>query len=203
MELKNIFKDIYSGRDIEITTNDGLYAYGLKTSNLDECVISTSQSNLELFEANIKDKYILRENDIIIASTKSSTTSHVGFASSIPNYPVIIGKNLIVLRNIYEEYEPLFIAEYLERFGIKKLFEEKGESYTRLSTEDIKSIDIPKVDIDVQRKLVELFKLINERTRLYKKNIVNDSKIIEELINQALYDTKKKSNESEMKDDEN
>jgi len=192
MQLKKIFKDIYKGLRIENNSDESILAYSIDTKDVDKCVINYNSSEPEEINMNIKDKYILKEGDIIIANIPSTTTAHVGYANHLnTEYPIIIKKNFIVLRNISEDYDPLFVAEYLETIGIKKFYidNDKPLSYAMVK-EDIEKIEIPNVSIDKQEKCVELLKPLNERDKLYKELLLNDSKIKECLLLEVINNDK-------------
>ena len=176
MKINQVFK-VYAGKDIEITTKDGIYAFGLKTSNIDDCVITTSSSKLEQFDSDIKDKYILHLKDIVISSTYTSNKVHVGYASTIQEYPIIICKNLIVLRGSSKDYNPLFVAEYLDKIAIPIYLENKKTKNDRLTKDEIGELELPNISIDEQNRLVSIFTPINERAKLYKEIIENNNNI--------------------------
>lgn len=176
MKVREVFK-VYAGKDVELDSTDGIYAFGLKTSNIDECVITTSSSNLVQFNSDIKDKYILHLKDIVISSTYTANKVHVGFASTLQDYPIIICKNLIVLRGSSTEYNPLFVAEYLDKIAIPQYLKDKKTQNERLTKDEIGNLDLPNISKTEQDKLVSIFNPINRRTALYKEIIENNNKI--------------------------
>ena len=171
-----------------INLDESFLAYTIDTKDVEKCVINYSSKSPENICMNVKDKYILKEGDIIIANIPSTSTAHVGYASKLDSdYPIVIKKNFIVLRNISDDYNPLFVAEYLETIGIKKFYVEKNKdaSYAMVK-EDIESIDIPNVSKEDQDRCVSLLNPLNERDRLYKELLVNDSKIKECLLQEVI-----------------
>ena len=188
MLLKDIFKDIHKGIAID---KFGRYPeveiYGLDSADISDSVISTPKTETEIVKINLPDKHLLHVGDIVIGSVPSSNTSHVAYASSLPEYPVLLKKNIIVLRDLKAEYNPIFIAEYLENIGIKKLYQNgKLLQSSSLTVDLIKEIDIPNIPIEEQDKLVELFKPLNERTKLYKELLENDSYIKKNLLEEVM-----------------
>ena len=187
MKIKNIFKDIFKGVRIEIDNSvEPFESYLVDTSIVDNCVINYSKNGTEQIYMNIKDKYFLKPNDIIIATIPSSSTAHVGYCSSIED-KVIIKKNFIVLRNPYnEDYNLEFIAEYLENFGIKDYYDNVKKNREALTKEDVEDIEIPDLDITKQDELMKAIHPINERSRLYNKLIQNDTEIKKYLMNEVI-----------------
>ena len=188
MKIVDIFKERHYGVRIE---NDGklepIKAYLVDTSGVENCIINYSKEGLKEIKMNVKDKYFLKPNDIIIATVPSSTTAHVGFCSSCDE-KVIIKKNFIILRDLKEgvNFNLEFIAEYLENFGIKEYYEDVKKSKEALTMVEVEDIDIPLIDIDKQNELMKAIHPINERSRLYNKLISNDNKIKEYLMNEVI-----------------
>lgn len=181
MKVVDIFKETAKGVVIERDgyEEDKKMAFCLDTSNISNCVISTPSSNVETVYMNVKEKHLLQKDDIVVASVPSSLTSHVGYAKTIPeDYPVILKKNIIVLRDCIDKYNPIFVAEYLENIGIKDLYKSgKLSSETPLTLTELLKLDIPDISIEDQNNLVSLFDPINERTMLYKQLVEHDAKI--------------------------
>ena len=126
MKIVDIFKERHYGVRIENDSKlEPIKAYLVDTSGVENCVINYSKEGLKDIKMNVKDKYFLKPNDIIIATVPSSTTAHVGFCSSCDD-KVIIKKNFIILRNLKEgvNFNLEFVAEYLENFGIKEYYED-------------------------------------------------------------------------------
>jgi hypothetical protein len=189
MVIKDIFREIFKGVRIEIDNRfEPFDAYLVDTSSVDNCVINYSKNGLEKIQMDVRDKYFLKPNDIIIATIPSSTTCHVGYASSLED-KVIIKKNFIVLRNPYNDnYNLEFIAEYLENFGIKDYYENIKKNKEALVKEDIENIRIPDIDRSKQDELMKTIHPINERSRLYNKLIHNDTEIKKYLMSGVIED---------------
>jgi len=189
MKIKKIFKEINKGLRIEYDNRvEPIEAYLVDTGLVDSCVINYTKNGLEKIYMDVKDKYFLKPNDIIIATIPSSTTAHVGYCSSIED-KVIIKKNLIILRNPFDnnKYNLEFIAEYLENYGIKDYYDNVKKNKEALTIEDVEDIDIPEIDITKQEELIKAIHPINERSRLYNKLIQNDMEIKKYLMNEVIY----------------
>ena len=188
MKIVDIFKERHYGVRIENDSKlEPIKAYLVDTSGVENCVINYSKEGLKDIKMNVKDKYFLKPNDIIIATVPSSTTAHVGFCSSCDD-KVIIKKNFIILRNLKEgvNFNLEFVAEYLENFGIKEYYEDVKKSKEALTMVEVEDIDIPLIDIGKQNELMKAIHPINERSRLYNKLISNDNKIKEYLMNEVI-----------------
>ncbi len=192
MVLKDIFKSIYKGLRVESESNsDGKDYYVIYTRDVGNCVINYSKDSIKCLNTDVKDKYLLKEGDIIIAAIPSNTTCHVGYCSSIEDDNVIINKNFIILRDpINNKYNLEFIAEYLENNGIKDFFEKNRTNKDALTVPEVEMITIPDISIEKQNDLMSLINPINERNRLYNKLILNDAKIKKYLMNEVTDDAK-------------
>lgn len=180
MKLENIFKEIFKGLKIEDTNECEEYRiYLLDTKDISNC--NVTYNTLSNVNMKIKDKYLLKENDIILSTRISTKSCHVGYVSS--NTPAIPKKNFIILRNCNDTYLPEFIANYLEYIGINKYLKENNKD--TLTIEDIKLITIPKVDIDKQRDIINLVSPINKRITLYNKLINNDIELTKRLLSEV------------------
>ena len=188
MVLKEIFKDIYKGLRIESdSSTDGREYYVIYTKDVGNCVINYSKDSVKFLNMNVKDKYLLKEGDIIIASIPSNSTCHVGYCSSLDDDNVIINKNFIILRNpVSDQYNLEFIAEYLENIGIKEFYLNNRNDKEALTIPEVEDIVIPDVSIQKQDELMSLIKPINERNRLYNKLIENDTEIKKYLMDEAM-----------------
>lgn len=188
MVLKEIFKDIYKGLRVESdSSTDGKEYYVIYTKDVGNCVINYSKDSIKTLNTNVKDKYLLKEGDIIIASIPSNATCHVGYCSSVDDDNVIINKNFIILRNpISDQYNLEFIAEYLEGIGIKDFYLNNRKDKEGLTIPEVEEIVIPDVSIQKQDELMSLIKPINERNRYYNKLIENDMEIKKYLMDEAM-----------------
>ena len=187
MKIKKIFKlKPFKGVRIERDSkSDVIEAYIISVSDVENCVINYHRNEKENIRMDIREKYFLREGDIIIGNIPSNTTCHVGYFSSTSDDKVIVTKNFIVLRECSDNYIPEFIAEYLEMFGIKELYNNK-KTKDALVVEDIEEIDIPDISIEKQKELMDLIKPINQRNRLYNELIRNDTLIKEYMMNEVI-----------------
>ena len=75
-----------------------------------------------------------------------------------------------------KNYNPEFIANYLEIFGIKQILKEKDKD-THFQISDIEELEIPNISLKEQQDVIKLLNPINTRASLYKKMIDNDKKI--------------------------
>jgi len=187
MVLKEIFKSIYKGLRVESdSSKDGKNYYVVYTKDVGNCVINYSKDSVKCIDTVIKDKYLLKEGDIIIAAIPSNTTCHVGYCSDLEDDNVIINKNFIVLRDpVSDKYNLEFIAEYLESEGIKKFFEKNRTSKEALTVPEVEDMVVPDVSKEKQDELMSLIKPINKRTRLYNRLIMNDAEIKKYLMSEV------------------
>jgi hypothetical protein len=198
MKIKDIFNDVFKGLSIE--TDDRITskikAYLIDTKDVENCQIT--YTNLQDVYMNVKDKFFLKPNDIIVATIPSESTCHVGVVNGedINNEKkAIVKKNFIVLRNISSQYKAEFVAAYLDIIGINDYFNKykitidhfaNTKRKEALTIDDIKDIDIPNISLSKQIALLSIINPINERNNLYKKLIANDLVIKKHLLNEVI-----------------
>ena len=193
MKVKDIFKDIRKGI---VIGEDGDYTgrkyFALDTSHISNCVISPILSEIKSERGKmINDRHILQKDDIVISSVPSHSTWHVGYASSIPTeYIIVLKKNLFVLRDIIPEYNPAFVAEYLDTTGIQKIYLDGKTEGEYLQKQDIEEIDIPDIPLEMQNRIVELLKPINERDSYCRQLIENDNELKKYMLNKVMKNDK-------------
>lgn len=186
MQIRTIFKERFKGLKIEENSREEtIEAYTFGVKEVENCIINYHKEGLQTINMRVKDKYFLKEGDIVVATMPSSTSSHVGFFSNnTEDEKVIINRNFVVLRNPIKDFNPEFIAEYLENIGIKESFSKKNKEAFKI--EDIEDIDIPEISIDQQEELMKLIHPINQRAKYYNQVIQNDSKIKKYMINEVV-----------------
>ena len=189
MLIKEIFKDIHKGLRIEDNGTKPIEAYVIDVINVENCIINYSKSETKKIYMDIKDKYFLKNEDIIIASIPAETTNHVGYAEITNDDKVVIKKNFFILRNPYnkELYNLEFVAEYLELFAIDQI---KGNHRNGFEKQDIENIYIPELSIEKQNELVKLIKSFKERIKLYSRLVRNDKYIEKYIISEMINDEK-------------
>jgi hypothetical protein len=177
MLIKEIFKDIFKGLKLENNSiTDSIKAYSFGVRDVENCIINYQRDGIIKVNMRVKDKYFLKEGDVVVAAMPSQSSSHVGYFSKTGDEDkVIINRNFIALRNPIEDYDPEFVAEYLENFGIPELKDKKN--LEALTIDDIEKIDIPKVSKEEQNELMKLIHPINQRSRYYNRLIKNDIEI--------------------------
>lgn len=185
MLIREIFKDIHKGVRIENNTKNFVAAYVIDTANVENCIINYKKREQKQIYMDIKDKYYLKNGDIIIASIPTETTNHVGYCENINDDKVIIKKNFFILRNPLDPdlYNLEFLAEYLDLFGVEQI---KKNHLNGFGKQDIENIYIPDISREKQNKLVNLIKKFKERIKSYNNLIENDKTIKKYIINEMI-----------------
>lgn len=188
MKVKDVFKEIIVGYNLNNAGVDDEYSKFYKTLQK-ESIQYTNIIPKKLidrkFSSNIKSKFFMQERDILIFVKKPY---RVGTYTVNDNLEVIIPNNFIILRGIdMEKYSFIFVANYLEKIGIKK--KKKKENINRnLSIEDIKNIDLPDISKEKQMTISPLLNAINDRSALYSNILENDEKIVLYALNKVVGD---------------
>lgn len=188
MKVKDVFKEIIVGYNLNNAGVDDEYSKFYKTLQK-ESIQYTNIIPKKLidrkFSSNIKSKFFMQERDILIFVKKPY---RVGTYTVNDNLEVIIPNNFIILRGIdMEKYSFIFVANYLEKIGIKE-FVEKENINRNLSIEDIKNIDLPDISKEKQMTISPLLNAINDRSALYSNILENDEKIVLYALNKVVGD---------------
>lgn len=188
MKIKDAFVDIINGYNL---TNSNVYEgytrfyKTLQKDSIQYTNIVPERLIEKKFSSEIKKKYFLEDKDIIIFV---KNPYRVGTYTHSDRLEVVIPNNFIILRGINTElYDYVFVANYLERIGLKK-YRDKNNINGNLSIEIIKDIDLPDIDKDEQLKISPLLKAINNRSSLYSKILSNDEKIVSYALNSIVGD---------------
>ena len=187
MKIRDVFEDIFIGYNLTNSTVDDKYAKYCKSLQKDSIQYTNVIPNKLIekkYSSDIKKKYYLQDKDIIIFIKKPY---RVGTYSEDDN-EIIVPNNFVVLRGIdSDKYSYIFLANYLERIGIKK-YVEKNNKDGNLSIEDIKEIDLPNIPKNDQIKITKLLRSINRRSAIYSNILDNDEKIIDYFLNMIVGD---------------
>jgi len=188
MKLKDVFKEILVGYNINNAAVKDEYSKVYKTLQKDSIQytnIIPSRLIDKAFTSDIKDKYFMQPRDILIFVKKPY---RVGTYIHTNDLQVIIPNNFIVLRGINMDYYSfIFVANYLEKIGVKKYIEENNRT-GNLSIEDIKNIELPDIPKEKQMTISPLLNAINERSAIYSNILNNDDKIVRYAINSIIGD---------------
>lgn len=188
MKVREIFPEIFTGvfTDSKNMTKENI-VNEVYTFNKNAICYGTIAKS-KLFKKNvyteIKDKYYMKDRDIIISMKKPYKVGTMQYVNFEGRDKLIIPNNFIVLRNINRDYYSyIFITNYLEKIGIQKYVEEHNITGD-LHLSDIEDIDIPDIPKEKQMTISPLMNYINERSSYFSVLLDND----EELIKKALYE---------------
>ena len=189
MKVKDVFKNIINGYNINNATVKDVFAKSYKTLQKD----SIQYTNIvekklidKKFSSDIKEKYFIQPRDILIFIKKPYRVGTCQFI--LEDSKIVIPNNFIVLRDInMDYYSYIFVANYLEKVGIKKCVEENNikENLTISYIEDIDLPDIPKIK---QMSISPLLNAINQRSAIYSNILANDDQIVNYAINKVIGD---------------
>ncbi len=189
MKVKDVFKNIINGYNINNATVKDEFAKSYKTLQKD----SIQYTNIvekklidKKFSSDIKEKYFIQPRDILIFIKKPYRVGTCQFI--LEDSKIVIPNNFIVLRDInMDYYSYIFVANYLEKVGIKKCVEENNikENLTISYIEDIDLPDIPKIK---QMSISPLLNAINQRSAIYSNILANDDQIVNYAINKVIGD---------------
>lgn len=188
MKIKDAFDEIYVGYNITNAAVKDKYSKLYKTLYKDSIQytnILDSKLIEKAFTGEIKKKYFVKPRDIIIFVKKPY---RVGTYSHDVNEEIVIPNNFVILRGInMDYYSYIFVANYLEKVGIKKYIKD-NKFVGNLTVGDIKKIELPNIPKDKQMTISPLLNAINERSAIYTNILSNDEKIVNYAIESIIGD---------------
>lgn len=178
MTLNDVFDEILVGYNITNAAVKDKYSKMYKTLQKDSIQYTNmidSRLIEKAFTGEVKKKYFLHPRDILIFVKKPY---RVGTYTFEAKEDIVIPNNFIILRGINMNlYSYIFVANYLEKFGIKNYIE-KNQFVGNLTIDDIKKIELPDISKERQMRISPLLNAINERSAIYTNILENDDKII-------------------------
>ena len=185
MKLKNAFKEIRNGYNINnskvVDENSKKYKTLIKDSILYTNIIPSRL--VEKSFTGVDEKYFLHDRDILIFIKKPYRVGTYRFGDKLD---IIIPNNFVILRGINMDYYSfIFVANYLEKVGIKKYVEDNNIT-GNLTVELIEDIELPDIPKEKQMTISSLLNLINERSAIYSNILDNDEIIKDYAINSVI-----------------
>lgn len=184
--------DLYSGtidNRVDVHANYDNLPYYIKISDLYDDTINFSDKAINLSQSNI-DSYILHPGDILISARGTSIKTAI-YTEDMP--PCVFSGNIILIRLNHYEYNPYFLKFYLDSKEGKRIISnmQSGASIVSLNPNVLKTLKIPNIDIDKQKKLahqiIENEQIYKERLQkakeIYEKNLDNINENIKYLLN--------------------
>jgi len=186
MRIKDAFEEIFTGFNMTNAVGNEKYVkdvYFIQKDSIQYTNIIEKKLIPKRISMDIKNKYIMKERDIIISLKKPYKVGTYRFNHLFnENKTVIIPNNFIVLRGINMNlYSFIFVANYLEKIGIEKYAKEHkiNERINKeLLLDDIVNIELPDIPKEEQMKISNLMNKINDRSAIYSTILENDDEII-------------------------
>ena len=125
MKLKDAFEEIFTGYNMTNAIGNNKDIKEVNFINKDSIAytnIIPKRLILKQVTTDIKNKYYMKDRDIIISLKKPYKVGTYRFNRSIN---IVIPNNFIILRGInMDKYSFIFVANYLEKIGISKFVKE-------------------------------------------------------------------------------
>lgn len=192
MLIKDAFEEVFTGFNMNNSQSDDKYVkdvYFIQKDTIQYVNIIPSKLIKKRANYNIKNKYIMKDRDIIISLKKPYK---VGTYKYKIDKTVIIPNNFIILRGINMDlYSYIFVSNYLEKIGLEKYYIDNKineRPNKELSLEDILNIELPNIPKEEQMKISNLMNKINERSAIYSTILENDNQIIKYALNKVIGD---------------
>ena len=179
MLIKDAFKEVFTGLNMSNSVNNEKNtdeAYFIQKDSIQYTNIIEKKLVKKKITTDVKDKYFMKDRDIIISLKKPYKVGTYRFNG---HRPIIIPNNFVILRGINRDlYSFIFVANYLEKIGIDKYIKENNLSNSDLTRTDINFIELPNISKEEQMRISELMNLINDRSAIYSTILENDDEII-------------------------
>ena len=186
MKVKDVFKEIINGFNLSNASTDPIYAKTYKLLKKESIQYSNViEKNLEekKLSSKIRDKYLMKPRDILISIKKPYRVGT--FTHDPEKLNIVIPSNFIILRGINMDlYSYIFVANYLEKIGIRGLDGQEGN----LKISDVEKIELPDIPKEKQMTISPLLQAINERSATYSNILTNDAKIVEAALHKVMGD---------------
>ncbi|MBR3655351.1 MAG: restriction endonuclease subunit S [Elusimicrobia bacterium] len=146
-------------------------------SFLEDNTISTDFFN-EIYTENIMDeKYLTKENDIIVRLINPLKSFVV--TKDLEN--IVVPSQFVKLRNnkssnilsepVINEYVSIFLNTFSNTKKMQQYKKEDTWLVNSIKQSTISDIDIPVINLEKQKEIVEFYKLLNKEIKLYKNLI--------------------------------
>lgn len=189
MLIKDAFEEVFTGLNMSNSVNNEKHtdeAYFIQKDSIQYTNIIEKKLVKKTITTDVKQKYFMKDRDIIISLKKPYKVGTYRFNS---HKPIIIPNNFVILRGINRDlYSFIFVANYLEKIGIDKYIKENGLASSDLTVTDINFIELPNIPKEDQTKISELMNLINDRSAIYSTILANDDEIIKYALNEVVGD---------------
>ncbi len=189
MLIKDAFKEVFTGLNMSNSVNNEKNtdeAYFIQKDSIQYTNIIEKKLVKKKITTDVKDKYFMKDRDIIISLKKPYKVGTYRFNG---HKPIIIPNNFVILRGINRDlYSFIFVANYLEKIGIDKYIKENNLSNSDLTRTDINFIELPNISKEEQMRISELMNLINDRSAIYSTILENDDEIIKYALKEVVGD---------------
>lgn len=197
MLIKDAFKEVFTGFNMNNANSSDKYikeVYFIQKDSISYTNIIQNKLIKKRITVDIKDKYTMKDRDIIISLKKPYKVGTYRFTNLKED--VVIPNNFIILRGINMDlYSFIFVSNYLEKIGIEKyVIDKKVNERTNkeLTLEDVKNIELPDIPKEKQMTISNLMNLINDRSSIYSTILENDDQIIKYALNEVVGDNNAK-----------
>lgn len=173
MKMKEIC-EMKSGFQGKISNGDSFKLIKLKDVTRDGAI---KYEGLEMFDSEkVNEKYILKKNDIILKAKSGDNTAAI-FNGDSKN--VVASAHFIIItvkdENIVDpEYLTMYLNSEFAQYYFKKNSEGTTLPIVKLKT--LEELNIEIIDIEKQKELASLYKLIKQEKRLMEEMIENREK---------------------------
>lgn len=171
-EIADVFAGYqYTSRKVEeLKPGEGNVSV-VKVSNIENGEINYNDLVSIDIDENKVEKYILKENDILI-STKG-TLIKIGLITNIGDKKLIPYNNLQIIRITSEDVNPIYVCNYLNSETGQRFLRliQTGQIIININKNDLLNVQVPVVDMDTQETIANRYRIISNNIKELKEKL--------------------------------
>ena len=176
-DVSQIFIGVLTSREL---TNFGEYEYKVFSIKSYD-----SQEEYEIVKSEKKlDDKLTKEGDILIRLIYPNRIIYID--EKLEN--LLVPSQMCIIRVDDKKFDSKFLRWYLESdIGKEKILQEiTGSSIQKISVASLRKLDIPELDIEKQKTIVDLLALWNNEKEILQKTILSKEILYNSLIEEII-----------------
>ena len=174
--LSEYIKDIFRGYQMPLREQNELEAIDgnheiLMISDIENGMISKHLKRIQV-DDNKYDRYLLKENDIVI--TSKGTRIKIAVVENIENRKIIANGNLIVIRLLQDKLNPYYLEAYLNSSDGQEILNQiqTGSIIISINPSKLMDIKISMLPIEIQEELSNKYRAQKAQIELTKNRLL-------------------------------
>jgi type I restriction enzyme, S subunit len=184
INLNKIIKEKYKYFDLK--NNEEYFGIPTGESYIDQDGLIINHKKVTLEDCPNRIKYEIDKDDIVLSSLRLAKTPSSNF-ENLKNLKKYIFSNGFYVFRVNKEWNKKFIMYLLRSKKIKKVIDSsiyRGIGISTYKFEDLGKFRVPKININLQNKVVDKIDLIEKKILSLKSDYISDIDIINEVFNE-------------------